>query len=202
MRFFVSIAMAIVFTILVAVASGKANTGIARPVNPKQWTPETRTWAVRSVIGEVGWGNPRKQFQVINEWVSVMGVYATRVKETGWPLEKIIRHYSSAIKYKSTHKRPWVLSLESSCEEPAGWPVTLKWSAHRPICEEAFLALDRWANGEIPTLTPTANHYGGPMDSCDWQRVETPDYYLNIFYNSNIRTRQPLPLKTFGRLEI
>jgi len=203
MKVFTSVVAAITLSILVAVTSGKANTGIARPVDPNQWTPEARLWAVRSLIGEVGWGNPKESYKAANEWVSVLSVYATRVQETGWPLVKIIRKYSSAIKSRSTHQRPWLLGINSTCDQPAGWPATLKWSTHQPICEEAFLVADRWANGEIQTLTPDADHYGGPMDHFGdvhmWKQIKTPPYYLNKFYNSRIREHKPI---TFGRLEL
>ena len=171
---------------------------LSRPVPAHQWNAETATWGVRSVIGEVGWGNPAKPYEAANEWVSVMGVYATRVKETGWPLEKIIRRYSAAVKNPNIHKRTWLAGIGPGCDQPKGWPVNLRWSAHKPICEQAFLVLDRWAEGRISTLTPTANHYGGMMDSyraeniLKWKRVPTPAYYKNRFYNSRITTGTPL----------
>ena len=177
----------------------------ARPVKAAQWNTDVATWGVRSVIGEVGWGNPKKPWEAANEWVSVMGVYAARVHETGWPLEKIIRKYSAAVKNPSIHKRAWLAGIQSGCYQPKGWPENLKWSVHRPICEQAFLVLNRWANGDIATLTPSANHYGGVMDSwradnvLRWSRVKAPVYYKNIFYNSRVTVDvRATPFGVFG----
>ena len=180
--------------------NSKTDTGIDKPVPSRQWTNDAAIWGVRSVIGEVGWGNPSKPHEVANEWVSVMGVYATRVKETGWPLEKIIRKYSAAIKNPSVHRRVWLSGINSGCYKPRGWPSNLRWSVHRPMCEQAFLVLNRWANGDMKTLTPDANHYGGEMDTWradgiwKWARVKTPDYYKNIFYNSRKTASKSLPV--------
>ena len=175
--------------------------GVTQPVRTSQWNTNVATSGVRSVIGEVGWGNPEKPWEAANEWVSVMGVYAARVRETGWPLEKIIRKYSAAVKNPSIHKRAWLAGIQAGCYEPKGWPKNLKWSVHRPICEQAFLVLNRWANGDVKTLTPLANHYGGVMDSwradnvLRWQRVKAPGYYKNIFYNSRVIKKQVARLK-------
>lgn len=194
MRIPIMFMIATIFIMLLAAATvkGMADLEVKRPVSKYQWTQDAEVWGVRSVIGEVGWGNPSKPYEANNEWVSVMGVYATRVKETGWPLVKIIRKYSAAVKNPSIHKRSWLAGIQPGCSRPEKWPDNLNWDGvHKPICERAFLVLDRWANGDIKTLTPTANHYGGSMDAwraenvLRWSLVVTPSYYKNRFYDSH-----------------
>ena len=201
-----------VLSMLLAAVSvkGMPESSVVRPVPLKQWTEGTKVWAARSVIGEAGWGSPQRPHEIANEWVSIVQVYAVRYQEVrqegmNWPLVKIIRKYSAAVKQRSTHVRPWILSIGLDCVKPKHWPKELKWkSVHKPICERAFLVLDRWANGDIKTLTPQANHYGGAMDAYvaeqvrKWKRVPAPEYYGNKFYDSRRLTGKPFILEKFG----
>jgi len=201
---------------------GMTDKGLNRPVSIGQWTEKTKRIAAQSVIGEAGWGSSERPHEVMNEWVSIMQVYVVRyreIRQTGrnWSLSKVIRKYSAAVKKRSTHARPWILGIDRECKRPRGWPQELRWkSVHKPICERAFLTLDRWANGDIKTLTPEANHYGGSMDAwyaekvMKWKRVPTPPYYGNKFYDSRRLTGKPLVaprmaapgIPMFGNLEL
>ena len=208
------IATILVIMLAAFTVKGTTNEKVERPVPVGQWTEKARTWAARSVIGEAGWGTSERPHEVQNEWVSIMQVYAVRYRQirlTGrnWSLTKIIRRYSAAVKRRSTHERPWILGITRECRRPKHWPKELRWKAvHKPICERAFLTLDRWVNGELETLTPEANHYGGDMDAWyaekvrKWKRVPTPSYYGNKFYNSKKLTGKPIRRLMFGNLEL
>jgi hypothetical protein len=183
---------------------------VSRPVPLYQMDRRTRRLAVQSIVGEAGWGSLERPHEAVNEWVSILQVYAERYRvvrkrKLGWSFAKVISRYSAAVKPRSTHTRPWVLNLRLDCEVPKKWPVQLKWdSVHRPLCQQAVRTLDYWANGDLKTLTPKANHYGGSMDAYvaeqvrKWTRVPTPKYYGNRFYNSRRLTGKPRVVRRRG----
>lgn len=187
--------MFMVLTILVLMfaAMSVRSTGeqeVQRPIKMRQWNEETKVWLARSCVGEIGFGSPARPHEANEECVAIAWIYAKRVKAIRWPLKKVIRKYSAAVKARSTHARPWVLGLRGDAKRPHGWPKNLRWSVHKPLWEQKLLVLDRWANGELPDPLPEANHYGGGMDAryaeyiMKWRRVKTPDYYKNRFYDS------------------
>jgi len=184
-------------TILVATLciGSKDHDTRTQPIPKSQWTEEAKLWGARSCIGEAGFGSPATPEEALNECVSIMHVYATRywdIRKTGrgWSLTKVIRKYSAAVKQHSTHTRPWILGLRLDGAKPEHWPKNIRWGKHKPLWTQKLEALDKWAVGELVTLTPDADHYGGSMDARHaeyvrrWSRVVTPEYYRNIFFNS------------------
>jgi len=197
---------------------GKSQSDIVRPIPASQWTPKAKLWGARSCVGEAGFGTTERPEESLNECVSVMQVYAERywmLRKSGrnWSLTKVIRRYSAAVKRHSTHERTWILELRADGRRPEHWPRELRWSVHKPLWEHKWRALDRWANGEIKSLTPEANHFGGDMDAHyaehvrKWARVPTPKYYGNKFYNSRKLTGTPIIVpgrgeRLFGNLVV
>ncbi len=167
------------------------------PIPSRYWDEETKIWLARSCVGEIGFGFTDRPHEADEECVAIAWVYAKRVKAIRWPLQKVIRRYSAAVKPHSAHTRPWILGLNRGSQEPAAWPKNLRWSVHKPLWKQKLRVLDRWANGEIADPLPKANHYGGKMDARmaeyirKWKRVPTPEYYLNRFYDSRRLTGTP-----------
>lgn len=52
------VALAVLVTVL---AVGRLVEGGEPPVPDEQWSPETRLWLARSLLGEVGWRRPEEQ---------------------------------------------------------------------------------------------------------------------------------------------
>lgn len=210
---FFMVATFLVMLLAALTVRGRSESEVQRPIPASQWTPEARIWAARSCIGEAGFGSMSKPQESMNECISILGVYARRyweIRDVGlnWSLLKVIKRYSAAIKPSSTHRRPWLLELDESGSAPAHWPDSMSWKRHEPLWRQKLMAVDSWANGDVQTLTPDANHYGGPMDHygdvCLWKRVKTPAYYRNLFYDSTKSSgiRMEAKERMFGRVVV
>lgn len=159
---------------------------IARPKKPipeSTWNEKTKVWLGRSCVGEAG-------FTAHDECVAIAWVYATRYRDTGYKgtFKGLIRKYSSAVKKHGAHKRPWLLGLNSQGNRPKSWPDNLSWKQHRPLWLSILGHLDEWVKGNRPNPVPTANHFGGLMDTpgSRWTRITPADglKFNNIFYHS------------------
>jgi hypothetical protein len=198
---------------ILLLAAVVANAGI-RPIPKYLWTKQARVLSARSVVGEVRWISRRNPTHQEEEYVSVMSVYAKRLKEINGnrykrnSFERIVERYSSAIKRHSLHRRPWIMGLNLPGMRPKAWPENMRWRIHKPLWKRAIRVLDEWAAGKRKTLTPDANHYGGDMDADmaenirKWSRVKAPEYFRNRFYNSWKLTGKPRRERRFGRLII
>jgi hypothetical protein len=154
-----------------------------RPVPRSEWTDSVKVWLARSCVGEAG-------FDAQDECIGIAWVYAARYNELKGKvsLASIIRRYSSAVKKRGTHKRPWILSLSLDGKRPRGWPENLSWSAHRSLWMKILSELDHWADGNRDNPVAGANHYGGNMDTPGrhWVRVSPKNglVFRNTFYRS------------------
>ncbi len=199
--------LGLVISLAILCLGSKKPDTLIKPIPKSQWTAEAKLWGARSCVGEAGFGSPTTPEEALNECVSIMGVYAKRyhdIRKTGrrWSLTKVIRKYSAAVKQHSTHTRPWILTLQLNSTKPEHWPKNIRWKVHKPLWTQKLEALDKWAAGELVTLTPDADHYGGSMDARHaeyvrrWSRVVTPEYYRNIFFNSKQLTGKPVLLRS------
>lgn len=157
--------------------------GMEKPIPAKEWNNTTKVWLARSCVGEAG-------FDAHDECVGIAWVYATRYREIGQNgrFESVIRKYSAAVKEKSTHRRPWILTLNLAGKQPEKWPEKLSWKVHRPMWIQMLAELDAWSQGNRPNPVPTANHYGGDMDKPRkaWVRISPANgmKFRNTFYRS------------------
>jgi len=153
------------------------------PIPAAQWNNSTKVWLGRSCIGEAG-------FDAHYECIGIAWVYATRYRDIGraGKFESVIKKYSAAVKSKSTHKRPWILSLNLNGDKPKKWPSTLSWKVHKPKWLALLNHLDEWAKGNRANPVPTANHFGGSMDKPGkaWVKIKPLNdlKFHNIFYHS------------------
>ena len=206
-RFFVIFVLVLILSFMVggAFSSAVKDAVDERPVPAEDWDDSAKLWAARSVVGEVGFIRKSRPGEIEDEYVSVLSVYAKRLREIrasrptdGWTFERVVRKYSAAV--KSFTRRRWLIQMDLDGSKPKSWPNDHgKWkSVHMPLWLDALDVVDRWARGEISTKTPTANHYGGAMDAyyaekvLKWKRVKAPKYFGNRFYNSRILTGKPL----------
>lgn len=154
-----------------------------KPIPENRWNEKTKVWLGRSCVGEAG-------FTAYEEYVAIAWVYATRYREIGYrgSFERLIRKYSAAVKKHSSHKRPWILSLNAKGDRPKKWPNALKWEHHRPMWLAILNHLDEWVKGNRPNPVPEANHFGGHMDTpgSHWTRIRPTNglKFNNIFYSS------------------
>ena len=154
-----------------------------KPIPDKEWNKSTKLWLGRSCVGEAG-------FNAYEECIGIAWVYAARYRELGGnvSLEKIIRRYSSAVKKRSTHRRPWILSLNLNGDKPDGWPSKLSWNIHKSKWMKILSELENWAIGNRDNPVEGANHWGGKMDTPGalWIRINPKEgmEFKNIFYRS------------------
>jgi len=154
-------------------------------VDAEDWTPETRLWAIRSVIGEAGFGQ-------LEEHAAIMYVYAERhrvLKRRGWSLLRVVKRYSAAIRLRGRRAHPWVSELDpETLEEPRSWPKRLMWSRYAPKLTGAAANIDLWARGGVSNPCKQAMHYGGRMDdyravNARWTRIKCSVPMRNRFYD-------------------
>jgi hypothetical protein len=173
------------------------------PIKSKHWDRDTKIWLARSCVGEAGFGVVTDNKISHDECMAIAWVYATRAKQTGWRLQKVIRRYSAAIKRHSTHQRPWLMELNAQAHRPPSFPNTLNWRYHRKLWKDKLAWLDRWARGHVANPVPNANHYGGDMDAYRvesiyrWKRLPAPKHFKNRFYTSYEKTNMAM-LGRFG----
>jgi len=152
------------------------------PILPAQWDETTRILLGRSCVGEAG-------FHAINECIAIAWVYVKRARTIGWPLKKVIRRYSAAVKPHSRHDRPWLFELNADGKRPESWPRHLSWPRHRAMWLDLLAEIDRWQAGEIKDPVPDADHYGSKQDARAarlvrrWRRIDTPGF-RNWFFDS------------------
>ena len=167
--------------------SGEATGGAeiaASPVPAKQCTPAVRVLLARSCVGEAG-------FHAVNECIAIAWVYAKRAKTLGWPISKVIRKYSAAVKPHGKHERPWLFGLNAVGDRPASWPRHLSWRRHRGMWLDLLSEIDRWYAGDVPDPVPDADHYGSRQDARAalyvrrWKRLNTPGFQ-NWFFDSGV----------------
>jgi hypothetical protein len=154
-----------------------------KPIPDKEWNESTKLWLGRSCVGEAG-------FSAYEECIGIAWVCATRYRELGGSvsLERIIRRYSAAVKKRSTHRRPWILSLNLNGDKPDRWPSKLSWKVHKSKWMKILSELDHWAIGNRDNPVEGANHWGGKMDTPGalWVRIKPKNgmEFNNIFYRS------------------
>lgn len=158
-----------------------------RPVKYREWTKEAKVWTARSCVGEAG-------FDAVDECMAIAWVYATRAEESGMDYLKVVKRYSAAVKRHSTHRRPWILQLDTSLEKPEDWP-NLRWGVHKHLWKNLLASLDQWARGRVPNPVPEADHYGSKADATRaryvrrWKKLKTPKF-KNWFFNSRIKEKK------------
>lgn len=153
---------------------------MAAVTTPTPRHSRTAEWLARSCVGEAGWDAADS-----GECDAIMHVYGKRARLLGWPVERVARRYSAAIK-PGAHSRAWVFGLDRSGVKPRGWPRHLRWSAHRERWERTLARADLFLAGRVPDPVPAAEHYGGRMDRHRldrrvWVRIEGLPY-ANWFY--------------------
>lgn len=193
MQFFKIILVSIVMILCFGVTASEVQYGVVyskgsiegykKPIPKSEWNESTKLWLGRSCVGEAG-------FDAHDECIGIAWVYSARYRELGGKvsLERIIRKYSAAVKDKSTHRRPWILSLNLKGDRPDRWPSKLSWKTHRPKWVKILSELDHWASGDRSNPVRGANHYGGKMDHPgeSWVRIKPVSgmKFRNIFYRS------------------
>lgn len=174
------------------------NTGVQPPIDLSEWNTRTKVWLARSCVGEARFARVTKKGVFHDECIAIAYVYATRVKITQFPLIKIIRKYSSAIKRHAAHQRPWIMELNKAGRRPASFPRNLSWKPYKLLWEDKLEILDSWAKGYIPNPVPGANHYGSDADAYRaeriyrWKRLKAPKHFKNRFYTSFEKTPRRL----------
>jgi hypothetical protein len=155
-----------------------------RPIPKTEWDDSVKLWVARSCAGEAG-------FDAVDECIGIAWVYATRwkgAKNSKMKFVDVVRKYSAAIKYRSTHTRRWILNLNLKGKKPVGWPHRLKWSNHRDMWNDILSALEDWSKGGKPNPVLGADHFGGKMDKPGryWVRIVPSNgmKFRNRFYRS------------------
>jgi hypothetical protein len=138
---------------------------------------DTALWLARSCIGEAGW----KAVET-GECAAIWWVHRKRAGGQAGELEMTLR-YSNAVKYST---RQWVVELNRDGEKPAGWPVGARWKYHLKYWKSTLLLADNFVAGDVPDPLPSAEHYGGEMDTglsrWMWRRIPTDESFENRFY--------------------
>ncbi len=156
------------------------------PVKNKHWDKTTKVWLARSCVGESG-------FWADDECIAIAWIYAKRAHLAGWPLLKMIRRYSAAVKKTEMHRRRWIFELTADAEKPEHWPKTIRWKRHKVAWLNILHKLDRWKRGELPDPIPAADHYGSYRDANQsyrvrtWKRLTTPEGFQNLYFDSSTR---------------
>lgn len=188
------VAIAVVFTIIMAssvIRAEPADATVDRPITEEEWTPETRLWLSRSVLGEAGWRRP-------DEYSAIAWVYVTRVRQTKqFTFLKMVRTYSAAVRGRKNKQNPWLYELVPDVtKRPRSWPVDehglgpLWKGLHDKAWQEVLEWADEWAVGKRPNPCLGANHYGGWVDrhravAKRWTRIKCESKMRNRFYNSH-----------------
>lgn len=167
------------FTLLVALATPFAASVVASERH------DTALWLARSCIGEAGW-----QAAETGECAAIWHVYDKRARDTGRPLLRQARLYSSAIK-RGPWSRPWVFGLSRAGDKPRDWPKRLLWHRYRDRWHQTVALADSFLKGGIDDPLPSAEHYGGRMDRGNlcpraWRRVQTRGF-VNLYYARRTR---------------
>jgi hypothetical protein len=140
----------------------------------------TALWLARSCVGEAGWDAAES-----GECAAIWHVYGKRARDTGRPIKRTARLYSSAIK-RGPWAREWVFGLNRGGEKPKGWPKRLRWNRYRDRWFETLALADLFLEGRIEDPLPSAEHYGGRMDRKNlcprsWKRIQAHGF-VNWFY--------------------
>jgi len=173
---------------------------VQKPIPADQWTPQAKLWLARSCVGETRFGVGAAD-EAMEECMAIAWVYSKRLKiiraqGVRKDLLWVIKRYSAAVKKRSTHTRPWILTLDYGLKRPSNWPSSLRWGVYRDLWSDKLATLDEWASGKRPDPVPEANHYGGSMDVkraeyiYRWKRVPTPSYFKNRFYTSLVKVKR------------
>lgn len=195
----VAFAVALAALVLGRVACGEAVAPVEpeRLVPAEEWTPETRLWLARSLVGEAGW-------RAADEHAAIAHVYVVR-----WRMSKrrslvqLVRAYSAAVHGRRNLKHPWIYGLNVDGAEPAGWPVgKARWTRYRDAWLDVLEWSDRWAAGAVANPCPRANHFGGHVDrhradALRWHVVKCSAPMRNFFYDST-RKRPAFKLRVPG----
>jgi hypothetical protein len=150
---------------------------LLRPTEPPS---ETALWLARSCIGEAGWDAAER-----GECAAIWHVYHRRSQLLGWPLLRVVKRYSAAVK-PGSHSRPWVRALTRDGAKPRGWDRRMKWGRYRDRWYQTLALADLFVAGRVADPLPAAGHYGGPMDRGlnprVWVRIDTGGRFANWFY--------------------
>jgi hypothetical protein len=158
------------------------------PISKTEWTSKNKTLLGRSCVGEAG-------FDAVDECAAIAWIYAKRARAHRWPLSKMMRRYSAALKPHERHRRPWLFELELKGTRPRSWPAGLSWRKHRILWGKLLAMLDRWARGEVQDPLPDADHFGSRQDARRalyvrrWYRLETPAGFRNWFFDSSKKVK-------------
>ena len=141
----------------------------------------TAVLLAQSCVGEAG-------FESIDtgECAAILHIYRKRSEVLGWPIEKVVRRYSAAVKERGDHPNSWVLHLNDGGGKPHRWSSRLRWEYHRDRWMAVLNYARAFLRGEVDDPLPQAVHYGGRMDrhrlSMRVWTIIRDTGFLNTFY--------------------
>lgn len=202
MRRVLLIALAAFLCPFVAVAqpttedTGQKTKAIQHPISEEEWTPESRLWLARSVLGEAGWAR-------WDEYTAIAFVYAERSKASKThTFIRMIKKYSAAVRRPGKRRNPWLFQTKTGPEalmRPPMWPMGPTWKGlYDKAWKNTLVWADQWYEGKRPNTCPGANHFGGQMDSHRaenkrWKRIKCKTRMRNRFYTSLYLVPRPPP---------
>lgn len=125
--------------------------------------PSRGALLLRALVAESGWHG--------GDQSAVLHVLGKRAARLGVPIEVHAQQYVSAFRAKRTARLDWVLALEPSCAQPAGWPASLSWKNHQAGCKRTVERIELYLAGKLPDPCPTADHWGARNIRRDVERA-------------------------------
>lgn len=179
------------FAVLVFVSSvalfavALAGTCESRPARA-QSLDETVLVLLRAAVSEADFSRP--------DAAATWHVYRRRAIRNGVDVLTMARRYASGFRIAHTPRLRWVMALDTSCEQPEGWPSDLAWSAWRPKCEQIVDDAYAFLQGRLTDPCPGATQFGAPNVRADlvrasnalaegrWALVVCRPQTANVFY--------------------
>lgn len=135
-------------------------------LDDSQWTPTTRLWLARAMIGEGGWLAERDH--VGFAWVFYRRWLKMRERWPEMRFVDVVRFYAKSLgdgRSQPTDRQVWVRGLLGD-EAPPGWPAKkARWSRHVVWWQKTLERTDKWRLGLLrDPCRGRAYNFGGSID--------------------------------------